>query len=240
MAAAAEAETETRTAPAGIRPATGGAETVGRAMDAAAGDTEAGPAEALSAAETASVVDDALYERLAGMAAARAEDPGPGRPELRAAAEQALFHEARLLDDRRYRDWLDRFTPDCVYWVPLDLGGDPRRQVSYLLDDRRRMADRIGLLETGWAHAQNPPSRTVRTVSNVEAWPADSGDGYSNGDIRARCSVVVWEYRRGRLTPFASRNDYVLAAVGDDWAIRIKIVGLVNCDGDVPKFAFVL
>lgn len=195
---------------------------------------------AAAEAEAGSVVDDALYERLAGMAAARAEDPGPGRPELRAAAEQALFHEARLLDDRRYRDWLDRFTPDCVYWVPLDLGGDPRRQVSYLLDDRRRMADRIGLLETGWAHAQNPPSRTVRTVSNVEAWPADSGDGDGSGDVRARCSIVVWEYRRGRLTPFASRNDYVLASVGDDWAIRIKIVSLVNCDGDVPKFAFVL
>lgn len=236
MAAAAEAEAEARTAPAGIRPVIGEAETARRAMGAAAGDTAASPAEA----EARSVVDDALYERLAGMAAARAEDPGPGRPELRAAVEQALFHEARLLDDRRYRDWLDRFTPDCVYWVPLDLGGDPRRQVSYLLDDRRRMADRIGLLETGWAHAQNPPSRTVRTVSNVEAWPAASGDGYSSGDIRARCSVVVWEYRRGRLTPFASRNDYVLASVGDDWAIRIKIVGLVNCDGDVPKFAFVL
>lgn len=219
MGAAAEAEA--RTAPAGISPT-------------------AGSAGALSAAETVSVVDNALYERLAGMAAARADEPGPGRPELRAAAEQALFHEARLLDDRRYRDWLDRFTPDCVYWVPLDLGGDPRRQVSYLLDDRRRMADRIGLLETGWAHAQNPPSRTVRTVSNVEAWPADSSDGDGSGDVRARCSVVVWEYRRGRLTPFASRNDYVLAAVGDDWAIRIKIVGLVNCDGDVPKFAFVL
>lgn len=191
-------------------------------------------AGASSAVEAGSAVDDALYRRLAEMAAARTEEPGPGRPELRAAAEQALFHEARLLDDRRYRDWLDRFTPDCVYWVPLDLGGDPREQVSYLLDDRRRMGDRIGLLETGWAHAQNPPSRTVRTVSNVEAWPAEGGD------IRARCSVVVWEYRRGRLTPFASRNDYALAAVGDDWAIRIKIVGLANCDGDVPKFSFVL
>ncbi len=181
-----------------------------------------------------SVVDDALYQRLAEMAAARADEMGPGHPELRPAAEQALYHEARLLDDRRYRAWLDRFTPDCVYWVPLDLSGDPREQVSYLLDDRRRMADRIGLLETGWAHAQNPPSRTVRTVSNVEAWPLDGGE------TRVRCSVVTWEYRRGRLTPFASRNDYVLAALGDDWAIRVKIVGLVDCDGDVPKFSFVL
>ena len=228
---AAPVETKTRSAPAA-------GPTVGDAAGTPAEDEarSAGTPSAAAAveAEAASVVDDALYQRLAGMAAARTDELGPGRPELRAAAEQALFHEARLLDDRRYRDWLDRFTPDGVYWVPLDLGGDPRRQVSYLLDDHRRMADRIGLLETGWAHAQNPPSRTVRTVSNVEAWPA------ADGEVRARCSVVVWEYRRGRLTPFASRNDYVLAAVGDDWAIRIKIVGLVNCDGDVPKFAFVL
>ncbi len=184
--------------------------------------------------EPHSAVDDLLYQRLSELAATRAADSGPSYPDLRPAVEQALYHEARLLDDRRYRAWLDRFTDDCVYWIPLDLDGDPREQISYLLDDHRRMTDRIGLLETGWAHAQNPPSRTSRIVSNVEAWPL------ADGEIRARCSVVTWEYRRERLTPFVSRNDYVLAALGDEWTIRIKIVGLVDCDGDVRKFSFVL
>ena len=184
--------------------------------------------------QAASGVDDRLYQRLVDLSSAEAADRGPGHPELRPAAEQALHHEARLLDERRYRAWLERFTDDCVYWIPLDPAGDPRTQVSYLLDDRRRMEDRIGLLETGWAHAQEPPSRTVRTVSNVEAWPLDGGD------TLARCSTVVWEHRKDRLTPFASRNDYVLASLGDGWAVRYKIVRLVDCSGDVRKFSFVL
>ena len=61
-----------------------------------------------------------------------------------------------------------------------------------------------------------------------------------NGDTLARCTVVTWEYRRDRLTPFVSRNDYELAAMGDEWRIRMKIVGLVDSVGDVRKFAFIL
>ncbi len=182
----------------------------------------------------ASVLDDRLYGRLADLVSFEVEDRGPADQRLQSAAEQALYHEARMLDERRYRAWLERFTDDCVYWVPLDPVADPRTKVSYCLDDRRRMADRIGLLETGWAHAQEPPSRTVRTVSNVEAWPL------GGGDTLARCSTVVWEHRKDRLTPFASRNDFVLASLGSDWAVRYKIVRLVDCSGDVRKFSFVL
>ena len=183
---------------------------------------------------TASVLDDGLYQRLADMVSEDSPGRGPGDPDLRPAVEQALFHEARLLDDRHYRAWLERFTEDSIYWIPLDPAADPREKVSYLLDDRRRMNDRIGLLETGWAHAQEPPSRTCRTLSNVEAWPL------AGGDTLARCSTVVWEHRKDRLTPFASRSDYVLASLGDGWAIRYKIVRLVDCAGDVRKFSFVL
>ncbi len=180
------------------------------------------------------MINNTIYERLMWLASAGEHNLGPPDPGLRAGCEQALFHEARLLDDRLHRAWLDRFTDDCVYWVPLDTDGDPRRQVSYLLDDKHRMTDRIGLLETGWAHAQNPPSRTTRVVSNTEAWPLDGGQ------TLARCSVVVWEHRRDRLTPFVSRNDYVFAALGEGWAVRFKIVRLVDRTGDVPKFSFVL
>ena len=184
--------------------------------------------------DASSVVDDDLYERLSAFASARDADVGPSDPSLRPEVATALFHEARLLDGRLYRDWLSRFSSDCIYWIPLDPDGDPRTQVSFFLDDRRRMEDRIGLLETGWAHAQNPASRTCRTVSNIEAWPLDEGD------VLARCSVVTWEYRRGTVTPFASRNDYVLSSTGPNWMIRVKIVGLVDSHGDVRKFSFVL
>ncbi|MXW88341.1 MAG: aromatic-ring-hydroxylating dioxygenase, partial [Acidimicrobiaceae bacterium] len=90
------------------------------------------------APQAASPVDDRLYQRLVDLLSAGRPDPGPGHTELRPAVEQALHHEARLLDDRCYRDWLERFTDDCVYWVPLDPDGAPRGQGSFLLDCRRR------------------------------------------------------------------------------------------------------
>lgn len=181
-----------------------------------------------------SPIDDSTYELLASFGATHTEDPGLSDLELGAAATLVVNHEARLLDDRRHRDWLDRFTEDCVYWVPLEPESDPRNRISLMLDDRRRLEDRVALLETGWAHSQVPPSRTSRQVSNVEAWPhGDSG-------VQVRCSVATWEYRKNTVVSFVGRNDYLLSSVGDDWRIRIKIVYLVNSAGDVPRFSFVL
>ena len=33
--------------------------------------------------------------------------------------EQFLYHEARLLDEQRLEEWLELFTDDATYWVPL-------------------------------------------------------------------------------------------------------------------------
>jgi len=32
--------------------------------------------------------------------------------------ERFLLHEAQLLDDGKFDDWLALFTPDAWYWVP--------------------------------------------------------------------------------------------------------------------------
>ena len=36
--------------------------------------------------------------------------------------EQFLYHEARLLDEQRYEEWLELFSDDATYWVPLEQG----------------------------------------------------------------------------------------------------------------------
>jgi 3-phenylpropionate/cinnamic acid dioxygenase small subunit len=38
--------------------------------------------------------------------------------EIRRAVEQFLYREARLLDERRFHDWLELFTEDVRYWMP--------------------------------------------------------------------------------------------------------------------------
>jgi benzoate/toluate 1,2-dioxygenase subunit beta len=82
--------------------------------------------------------------------------------------EAFLYHEARLLDDGRLDDWLALFTPDAYYWIPCNADDvDPARHVSLVYDDRQHLADRIWRLQSGWAHAQDPPSRRA-------AWSATS------------------------------------------------------------------
>ena len=43
---------------------------------------------------------------------------GSSTPELRAAVEDFLFHEADLLDTWRLDSWLELFTEECSYLIP--------------------------------------------------------------------------------------------------------------------------
>src|SRR5580700_11106407 len=82
-----------------------------------------------------------------------------------------LEREARLLDQLRYDDWLAMYTPECIYWVPsTPNAGDPRREISVMFDDRRRLEDRIYRMRTGFAWSQAPASRTVRLITFVDGF----------------------------------------------------------------------
>ena len=58
--------------------------------------------------------------------------------------ERFLLHEARLLDEARFDDWLSLFTPDGCYWVPSEPDQDnPHDTVSLIYDDRRLLETRV-------------------------------------------------------------------------------------------------
>lgn len=68
----------------------------------------------------------------------------------RAEIENLLYTEARLLDERRFDEWLDLFTDDAIYWIPA--GGeapDPKRHVSLIYDDRTRLWQLVERLRGG-------------------------------------------------------------------------------------------
>ena len=52
-----------------------------------------------------------------------------------------------LLDARQYKEWLELFTDDAIYWMPT--GGDnldPEKATSLIYDDRRSLNDRLDRL----------------------------------------------------------------------------------------------
>ena len=87
----------------------------------------------------------------------------------RAEIEDFLYHEAALLDAWRLDEWLALLTDDATYRVPSDDAplADPAAALFTIADDMHRLRGRVTRLKDPHAHAEFPPSRTRRLISNV-------------------------------------------------------------------------
>jgi benzoate/toluate 1,2-dioxygenase beta subunit len=180
-------------------------------------------------------VDDAFYARLVKIAAEWAE-PGSEPPAARKAeCERLIVREARLIDDKRFDDWLAAFTGECLYWIPsTPNGGDPRREVSLELHDRRRLEDRMARLRTGKAYSQIPPTRTRHLLTNFETW--DVGEE----EVRVRANFLIETFQHGVHRSLSGWCGWVLAREDGAWKIAVKQVNLIDSDYGQENNTFVL
>jgi 3-phenylpropionate/cinnamic acid dioxygenase small subunit len=114
-------------------------------------------------------MDDVAVARLVGL-------------ELQHEIEQFLYHEASLLDDRRFDTWYELLDQDLQYWMPVrrNVTGDSEfsgpSEMAVFDDTKESMGWRVARLATGMAWAEEPPSRTRRLVTNVRTCFADEPD----------------------------------------------------------------
>jgi 3-phenylpropionate/cinnamic acid dioxygenase small subunit len=152
----------------------------------------------------------------------------------RAVFEAFLFEEARLLDTRRFRDWMALFAEDGTYWVPATADqNSPFDQVSLFYDDRGLMKTRVERLEHPRIHIQTPPSRTAHLVGNVMIDEADD----AKGRYVVSSTVIMVEYRDDQQRIFAGHQIHALRRSGDGFCIVQKRVNLVNCDSAFEAMA---
>lgn len=148
--------------------------------------------------------------------------------------ELFLIHEARLLDERRFREWMNLFTEDGSYWVPaVPNQQSPFNQASLFYDDRQLMKTRIERLEHPLIHVQSPPSNTVHLVGNVTIESRDD----ARGEVVIASSVIMTEYRQDTQRIFAGRQAHRLRREGDAWRIVQKRVDLANCQSAFEAIA---
>lgn len=157
-------------------------------------------------------------------------------PDIR-PIEAFLVHEAHLLDDRRFEDWMELFAEDGVYWAPASVDQkDPYDAVSLIYDDRAAMAIRIKRLRHPRIHVQTPPSRTTRVVAN--AFIEDTTD---DGACLVRSKFILYEYRPSLPDAlervFAGTYHHRLISSGDGFKIASKKAVLANCDARLSAFA---
>jgi 3-phenylpropionate/cinnamic acid dioxygenase small subunit len=148
--------------------------------------------------------------------------------------EDFLTDEARLLDARRFRDWMDLFAEDGTYWVPaVPDQKSPFEQASLFYDDRDLMKTRIERLEHPRIHVQTPPSRTAHLIGNVVIEEADK----AKGEFVIGSTLIMVEYRDDAQRLFAGRQRHRLRRHGDSFRIVQKRVDLINCDSAFEAMA---
>ncbi len=149
--------------------------------------------------------------------------------------QQFVYREARLQDEHDYDGWEALWADDATYWVPANGDAiDPTREMSIIFDNRSRIATRVKQLKTGKRHAQAPPSRTRRVVSNVELL-ADEGE-----ELLVGANFAVYESRERGLTVWAGRSTYRLRPTGDGLLMSYKKVELVDNDRAIYTLAFLI
>jgi 3-phenylpropionate/cinnamic acid dioxygenase small subunit len=150
--------------------------------------------------------------------------------------EQFLYREARLLDERRFHEWLELFTEDVRYWMagrrnryPKSSKAiamlDPDRYVvedstedvelAILDEDKHTLSARVARLDTGMAWAEDPPSRTRHLLANIEVETGSAGS-----ELKVRANFIVYRSRSETEQDFyvGARRD-VLRLVDGAWKI---------------------
>lgn len=151
---------------------------------------------------------------------------------LQREVEAFLFREAELLDAGMFDAWLELFADDATYWVPCG-DGHPGESVSIVHAGLSELRERVWRLGSGVAHAQEPPSKTVRLVGNVSA----NADG---SDIGATSAFVVCEFRRGRQRMHAGRCRHALRRTPGGLRIVLKRADLVDSEGYLGNLSILL
>lgn len=111
----------------------------------------------------------------------------------RAQAEDFLYHEAALLDAWDLEAWLALLAEDARYLVPPNElpDGDPDTTLFIIADDMHRLRGRVKRLQSRDAHAEFPPSRTRRLITNVRVL------GCTAEEAVVAANFVVHRFRRG-------------------------------------------
>ena len=142
-----------------------------------------------------------------------------------------VVNEARLLDDKRYDEWLDLWTDDGLYWVPLTPEQpDGIHHNSHLHEDKLLRELRVQRLKSPRAYSQQPPSRALHLLQTPTLESADAAEGR----WILRTPFHYTEAQGDEIQSFVGIAFHHLVRVDDALRLRLKRVDLLNGDAALP------
>ena len=143
--------------------------------------------------------------------------------------EEFLYHEAELLDERRFQEWLDLLTEDVRYWMPMRrnlIFGEQERErtkeqqeINWFDEGKVTLTQRVQQILSGVHWAEEPASRTCHMVSNVQLLSA------SPTEVTVKSRFLAYRNRLETETDlFVGKREDTLRRVDGQWRIARRMI----------------
>jgi 3-phenylpropionate/cinnamic acid dioxygenase small subunit len=154
---------------------------------------------------------------------------------LKSEIEDFLYHEAELLDERCYEDWLKLAADDIRYWMPMRRNvkfGEQQREftradhdINWFDEGRETLERRVRQIMTGIHWAEEPVSRITHIVSNVQLLEATPSVDAA-AEVLVKCRFLIYRNRVETETDIlVGKREDQLRRAGESWQIaRRKII----------------
>jgi 3-phenylpropionate/cinnamic acid dioxygenase small subunit len=153
---------------------------------------------------------------------------------LKQELEDFLYHEAELLDERRYEAWLELLADDVRYWMPMRRNvrfGELEREftregqdINWFDEGKETLTRRVQQILTGVHWAEEPLSRICHMVSNVQLLRV-SPSALDPAEVAVKCRFLIYRNRVETETDIlVGKREDVLRRVNGQWNIAQRKV----------------
>ena len=140
-----------------------------------------------------------------------------------------IYREARLLDERRFEDWLALFTDDAHYWMPAEWQQtDPLLQPSLMYEDKFFLTVRVERLSGARTFSQKPSSRSCHVLQCPQV--DELGEV-----IRTWTPFHYTETRGDESISLDGWMKHELCVIDEALRIQLKRVELLTFDAPLPS-----
>jgi len=146
-----------------------------------------------------------------------------------------VYHEARLIDEKRFDEWYELFTDDALYWMPLTRDqpiGETHTSLFY--EDKLLLKVRIERLRHPNAFSQQQPS----FCQHVLQQPAVVESGEQQCVLRTPFLYV--EAQLDQQIMLAGVAFHHLRSQASGWKIQMKRIELLNREAALPSIQLLL
>ncbi|MDE2837597.1 MAG: 3-phenylpropionate/cinnamic acid dioxygenase subunit beta [Chloroflexota bacterium] len=148
---------------------------------------------------------------------------------LKHEIEELFSLEAELLDSRHFEEWLDLFTDDVRYWMPLHRNvkaGEWERErtretvdVSWIDDDKLTLTQRVKQIRSGIHWAEEPISRLTHIVANIRVVDV------TDDEVKTTSRFLVYRNRVETETDIlVGKREDTLRKVDGNWMVARRVI----------------